>query len=65
MGITVVLVPLLEKLAVGELRPSQAVALFLCHWHAGPADLRVPAVSDSDLEASSFILDLNANFEKS
>ena len=53
------------ELAVGELRSVHDGPLFWCHRRTGPSDPRVPAVSDSDLEASSFISDLYVNFEKS
>ena len=54
-----------RELAVGELLPASSAALFLCHWRAGSADLGTLAVSSLGLEASSFILDLYVNFEKS
>ena len=54
-----------EELTAGKLWPASSAALFLAHWRVGQTDLTTPAVSGLGLEASSFILDLYVNFEKS
>ena len=53
------------ELAIGELRLVHAGPLSLAHWRVGPTDSGVPAVSGLGLDASSFISEMYANFEKS
>ena len=58
VGMLVVPVVSLEKLAVGELRLiriGQRVPLLSFHWHAGLADRWTPVVSESVRKDSSFI----------